>query len=191
VRRGPAAGAGPPASSWPYHVALRGPGSSAIYESCRGRTTKVDDRLRPLRVRTCLADKQPEEVARLCFDAHVPGNGSYRIERPQVRTKNDRPHAATTPSADSCVLCLERRNCSNSCAGSGLLNRKPCISVQPSDFIACSCSSVSTPSAVAATPSPFANAATARTMFSELALSTMLLMNERSILILSNGNLCR
>ena len=76
-------------------------------------------------------------------------------------------------------------------AGSGLLNRKPCISVHPSEAMLWSCSAVSTPSAVAVMPMPLASAATARTMVSELESSLMFLTNERSILILSNGKLCR
>ena len=76
-------------------------------------------------------------------------------------------------------------------AGSGRLNRKPCISVHPSDAMLSSCSAVSTPSAVAVMPMPLASAATARTMLSEPTFSVMSLTNERSILILSNGKLCR
>ena len=40
-------------------------------------------------------------------------------------------------------------------------------------------------------PIPLASAATARTMLSELEFSVMFLTKERSILILSNGKLCK
>src|ERR1700758_2928527 len=94
--------------------------------------------------------------------------------------------ATILPDADS-AFCRDRNRCSMSRAGSGRLNRYPCISVQPSAVIRSSCSLVSTPSAVAVMPMPLANAATARTMLSDPAFSVTSFTKERSILILSNG----
>ena len=114
--------------------------------------------------------------------------GVLRCVIPGHRDRSGRDDAAGTPFA---ARAPPRNSRSISRAGSGRLNRKPCISVQPSDVILSSCSLVSTPSAVAVMPMPLASAATARTMLSEPEFSVMSLTKERSILILSNGKHCR
>ena len=76
-------------------------------------------------------------------------------------------------------------------AGRAGLNRKPCISVHPSSVTVFNCCCVSTPSAVVAMRKSAASWVMARTIASDSSLPTRSTMNERSILIFSNGKLRR
>ena len=74
-------------------------------------------------------------------------------------------------------------------AGTGLLNGSPCTSWHPSRARQCSCSSVSTPSAVVVMPRLRLRPVTARTIATEPPSLDRPFTKLRSILILSNGRL--
>src|ERR1019366_8250909 len=98
-----------------------------------------------------------------------------------------RPSMAGTASAPFILARIR----GTSGAGTGRLNRKPCTSAQPSFRSRQSCSSVSTPSATVVMPRPRLSAVMARTISLVPPSRVMPATNDRSILILSNGNLCR
>src|ERR1700724_339684 len=72
-------------------------------------------------------------------------------------------------------------------AGTALLKKNPCASVQPTRFKKSSSPLVSTPSPVVSIPRLLASWATARTMARESFLDERPRTKTRSILILSNG----
>jgi len=93
-----------------------------------------------------------------------------------------RPNHGWTPRAEA----LQQRRIS--VVRTGLLNRKPCSSVQASWARCPACASVSTPSAITDMPSLLLRPTVARTTVFDSTLSGRTRTKDWSILILSDGN---
>src|SRR6185437_3295077 len=118
------------------------------------------------------------------------GRPLHRLTAVPLPRKRERsPDCKNQLARRSGIGCDSRASSvSTSPASSGGENRKPCTSLQPCSRTALSCSSVSTPSAVVDMPSEWPSPITALMMARLSPRLSRSRMNERSILILSNGN---